>query len=197
MVHDLQIASTGTTVDRQQDSRKIMSRRGFLLAGGLGAISLLGMGALFKVPRWRYIVIHHSAGQFGNVAFLDKVHRQRQPYDPIDSMAYHLVIGNGHGLPLGQVAHGLRWQKGLWGAHVSARNHRYNFGGIGVCLIGNYHEQVLPGGQYEALVRLVRELRETHHIAPANVYTHGHLKGERTVCPGRHFPYRKFYEDIG
>lgn len=173
-----------------------LSRRRFLLLSSLGVAGVMGLGALFPIQRWRYIVIHHSAGQFGDLRFLNEVHRQRQPHDPIDSMAYHVVIGNGNGLALGEVKYGLRWQKGLWGAHVSTRNHRYNFFGIGICLIGNYHEHSMPERQYESLVRLVRSLKEAYGIHSSAVYAHGRLDGERTVCPGRYFPYRRFRLDI-
>lgn len=183
-------------LDQPKISAPGMPRRRFLFLSSLGILGVLGLAAVFTVKRWRYIVIHHSAGQFGNVAFLDEVHRQRQPYDPIDSMAYHFVIGNGHGLALGEVAHGIRWQKGLWGAHVSARNHRYNIRGIGICLIGNYHEHPLPEEQYSALLDLVRGLAQSHGIPTSRIFTHGGLKGERTACPGQYFPYRRFAGDI-
>jgi len=48
--------------------------------------------------RWNYIVIHHSAGDYGNIKHLQKVHRERQSRDPLDAIPYHYIIGNGHGL---------------------------------------------------------------------------------------------------
>lgn len=171
-------------------------RRHFLKFTALGIAGLLGVGAFIKVRRWRHIVIHHSAGHFGDVAFLNRVHRQRQPGDPVDSMAYHLVVGNGNGLAMGEIAQGLRWRCRLWGAHVSARNTAYNLQGIGICLIGNYQEDHLPGEQYASLVRLVRGLMAEHRISPSRVHTHGRIPGEQTLCPGRNFPYNRFYMDI-
>jgi N-acetylmuramoyl-L-alanine amidase len=171
------------------------SRRRFIKLSALGIMGLV-LGAYCTGRRWRYIVVHHSAGDFGNVAFLGKVHRQRQPCDPIDSMAYHFVVGNGKGLQMGRIDYGLRWRSGLWGAHVSARNNQYNLQGIGLCLIGNYHEYALPPVQYDALVALVRGLMKTYDISVSRVFAHGRIKGENTVCPGKYFPLERFYFDI-
>ena len=171
-------------------------RRKFLKFSVLGVLGLLGCTTLWRRRRWGAIIVHHSAGDYGNVAFLDKVHRQRQPYDPIDSMAYHLVIGNGNGMPLGAVDCGLRWHHRLWGSHVSAANSRFNLKGIGICLIGNYHDKPVPAAQYRALTVLVRRLAADYDIRIGNVYPHRHLEGEHTVCPGKYFPYERFYLDI-
>ena len=174
----------------------ILPRRRFLKYSVLGFLGLLGCSAIWHRRSWNAVIVHHSAGDFGNVDFLDKVHRQRQPYDPVNSMAYHFVIGNGNGMPLGSVAYGLRWKNRLWGAHVSPGNARFNFRGIGICLVGNYHEKPVPAAQYDALIELVRRLAKTYEIRIGNIYPHCRLDGERTVCPGRFFPYSRFYLDI-
>lgn len=172
------------------------SRRKFLKGAFVVLAGLLGCSAVWYRRGWQSIVIHHSAGDFGNVKFLDKVHRQRQPYDPIDSMAYHFIVGNGKGMPEGQVAYGLRWRNRLWGAHVSAANSRYNYSGIGICMVGNYHLKPVPEAQYTALVDLIRQLKTTCGISAANIYPHCRLDGERTVCPGKYFPYDRLYRDV-
>ena len=48
-------------------------------------------------------MIHHSAGNFGNIEFLQKIHRQRQSKDLIDAFPHHYIIGNGNGLKMGEV----------------------------------------------------------------------------------------------
>lgn len=192
-------------VTRHNDDRKAVDkaldahrrrRRHFLKFTALGIMGLIGAGTFFKMRRWRHIVIHHSAGQFGDVAFLKRVHRQRQPGDPVDSMAYHFVVGNGNGMALGEVSHGLRWRCRLWGAHVSGRNMAYNLQGIGICLVGNFQESHLSTEQYAAMVGLVRRLMATYRIPPSRVHTHGRIPGEQTLCPGRYFPYSRLYTDI-
>ena len=175
-----------------------MNRRNFLFAciGGT-AILATGLGAYYWPNRWRYIVIHHSAGSFGSIPFLQKVHRERQAGDPIDAIPYHYVIGNGKGIGMGEIKSDGRRKYHLWGAHVSARNPDRNFRGIGICLIGNFELYPVPKPQYQALVKLTKKLMVQHNIPVERVSGHGHTPGEQTKCPGKHFPMRRFLEDIG
>ena len=146
--------------------------------------------------RWRYIMIHHSAGDYGTIEHLQKVHRERQGKDPIDLIPYHYIIGNGNGMEMGEVAQDNRGKLDLWGMHVSANNFDRNFRGIGICLIGNYEKKQVSQKQYEALVKLTKELMQRYDIPVENVTGHGYLKGESTKCPGKHFPMQKFLKDI-
>jgi len=141
-------------------------------------------------------VIHHSAGSYGTIEFLQKVHRQRQPRDPIDAIPYHYVIGNGNGLGMGEVASDWRQANNLWGTHVSANNPARNFLGIGICLIGNLDEDDVPPEQFQSLVDLTRRLMFRHDITLENVTGHGMIEDESTKCPGRHFPFEKFRRAI-
>ena len=164
-----------------------MNRRHFLTISALGALLL---GATFYWPRrWRTIAIHHSGGGFGDIALLRRVHRERQPRDPVDEIPYHFVIGNGNGLGLGEVVPTGRWRLGLWGAHVSTRNMDRNFRGIGICLIGNFEDA-------EVAVSLTRDLVDRFGISANGVAAHGRIAGETTLCPGRHFPMDRFRRDV-
>ncbi len=167
-----------------------MKRRVFLLGGALAALA-----AIYWWPRrWRYIVVHHSGGDTGDMDLLERVHRARQPNDPIDIIPYHFVVGNGRGMEMGQVVPSDRWTRGLWGAHV--RGAKRNVSGIGICLIGNFESGEVPEGQYRALIGLVRSLMAEQGIRASNVSLHGKTPGEQTLCPGRNFPAERFFQDI-
>ena len=126
----------------------VMSRRRFLvLAGALGAT--ISLGAWCWPNRWKYIVIHHSAGDSATIESLQQVHRERQPGDPVDAIPYHFVIGNGNGIGMGEVASDWRQDMNLWGTHVSAGNKARNFAGIGICLVGNFENSPVPEPQYK------------------------------------------------
>ena len=62
-----------------------------MLAAAAGATAVAG--AWYWPNRWKYIVVHHSAGDFATLESLQQVHRERQPGDPIDAIPYHYVIG--------------------------------------------------------------------------------------------------------
>ncbi|MEO1245066.1 MAG: N-acetylmuramoyl-L-alanine amidase [Pseudomonadota bacterium] len=165
-----------------------MKRRSFLAtSAALIGASALG-GALYWPYRWRYIVVHHSAGNFGTIEFLQQVHRDRQGGDPVDAIPYHYVIGNGNGLGMGEVASDWRRELDIWGTHVSGNNPSKNFLGLGICLIGNFEERDVPRPQFDALVALTRSLLQRYGIPRENVFGHGLIEGERTKCPGRRFP---------
>lgn len=172
-----------------------MNRRKFLITSSV-AVSALAFGTVYWKSRWNYIVIHHSAGSYGDITFLNRVHRQRQANDPIDAIPYHYVIGNGNGLGMGEVASDWRRDYDIWGAHVSAKNSDRNFRGIGICLIGNYETDTVPEQQYASLVLLTRHLMSQYDIPLGNVNGHGLVPGESTKCPGKHFPMDRFLRDI-
>ncbi|TQV80268.1 peptidoglycan recognition protein family protein [Aliikangiella coralliicola] len=172
-----------------------ISRRNLLkwsLTGG----SLAALGVFYWPRRWKYITIHHSAGNYGNIEFLQKVHRQRQANDPIDAIPYHFVIGNGNGMKMGEIASDWRKENDLWGAHVSGNNSDRNFRGLGICLIGNFQNDSVPEPQYLSLLELTRRLVNEYNIPLDNISGHGHINGERTLCPGKNFPMERLLKDL-
>lgn len=146
--------------------------------------------------RWNYIVIHHSAGSYGNIKHLQDIHDQRQSKEPIHAISYHYIIGNGNGMEDGKVGSDLRKKYNLWGVHVTNNNWDRNFRGLGICLIGNLDKQQLTSKQYESLLNLTIELMKEYDISFENVGFHGKLDGESTRCPGKFFPIEKFKKDL-
>jgi N-acetyl-anhydromuramyl-L-alanine amidase AmpD len=172
-----------------------MNRRKFIVRSSLLFGSIIFGGFHWK-NRWKYIVIHHSAGSSGDLSFFQRVHRQRQAKDPINAIPYHYIIGNGNGLAMGQVASDWRQSYDIWGAHVSMNNPDHNFRGIGICLVGNFEHVAVPAVQYQSLVRLTQSLMLKYDISHRNVVGHGMIKGESTKCPGNRFPMKTFEADI-
>ncbi|MFV0408986.1 MAG: peptidoglycan recognition family protein [Paracoccus sp. (in: a-proteobacteria)] len=163
-----------------------MRRRSLILA----PLALAGAGAVWAVSPLRFnrIVIHHSGGGSGDPEMLIRVHRERQPRDPIDMIPYHFVIGNGRGMGDGEVHATARWRWRLWGAHLSGRNTALNVSSVGICLIGNFETAHVSPDQFDALTALCRELMKDYGIGREDIGFHGDTPGEATACPGRNFP---------
>lgn len=139
--------------------------------------------------RWRGIVIHHSATGFGNVAYIDKLHK----INGWDGMGYHFVINNGvfkkgYGKGDGVVEVGYRWRQQKNGAHCRSdgdRRNSYNKHTIGICLIGNFEKSYPTQRQKRSLVRLVRFLQKRYNIPSSQIKVHSQIKA--TDCPGKYF----------
>ena len=140
-------------------------------------------------PRpWRYIVIHHSATDEGSLRRFDYYHRRvrRMP----QGMAYHFVIGNGHGSTDGVIEVGSRWILQQQGGHL--RSLEQNEESLGICLVGNFDTGSPTTKQMESLVALTRYLQAKFSIPRGRVIGHRESRGERTECPGHNFSMSAF-----
>ncbi|MDP9174188.1 MAG: peptidoglycan recognition protein family protein [Planctomycetota bacterium] len=132
-------------------------------------------------PRpWEWIVIHHSATNFGSAKIIDAWHRDKG----WDELGYHFVVGNGTNTADGEIEVGPRWPKQKWGAHTKTADNRFNDFGIGICLVGNFDVDQPSESQLHAVAGLVAYLMKTYHIPEDHVIGHGQAKP--TDCPGRY-----------
>jgi N-acetyl-anhydromuramyl-L-alanine amidase AmpD len=132
---------------------------------------------------WKYIVIHHSGTSVGTPKALDRFHRQRGMEN---GLAYHFIIGNGHGMQDGQVFIGNRWKHQLQGGHLASEE--LNQVSIGICLIGNFdHEKPTPA-QMATLQALLKKLRCLTGLPSSAITTHRLIHPKHTDCPGKYFP---------
>jgi hypothetical protein len=140
-----------------------------------------------KERRWKAIIIHHSAQPEGNMAMIDKYHKDVNGWDGV---GYDFVIGNGSESRDGQVEVTFRWKKQIAGAHCGGTpNNRANEYGIGICLIGDFTETRPTRAQQAALTKLVRFLQKRYKIPARGVYGHGETPGytRGSICPGKYF----------
>jgi N-acetyl-anhydromuramyl-L-alanine amidase AmpD len=133
---------------------------------------------------WRYIVLHHSAGDSGNATVFDAEHRARG----WDGLGYHFVIDNGKGGLDGLIETGERWKLQKWGAHTGfTPSNEYNNYGIGICLVGDFTNSMPTQAQLTSMKQLVLELMAKYDIPPENVVGHRDAPGTNTACPGDKF----------
>ena len=133
--------------------------------------------------KWQRIVVHHSAIKYGNVEKYDAAHRLRGMQN---GLAYHFLIGNGIDAGDGEIEIGPRWLKQQPGGHV--KNQLINQTAIGICLIGNFEKTHPSKKQLAAFTQLMDWLQEVTLGKKVHFVGHRELKGEQTVCPGKHFP---------
>jgi N-acetyl-anhydromuramyl-L-alanine amidase AmpD len=143
---------------------------------------------LYPSRKWKYIVIHHSATDTGDLEKIDSAHRKRG----WAGAGYHFVIDNGTcGKSDGQIEATPRWKAQKDGAHCRAGE--MNTRGIGICLVGNYSQDYPSERQLEALVRLVKRLESFYRIPTSRILGHRQVPGAKTECPGTRFPWKTFY----
>lgn len=143
--------------------------------------------SLYPSPKWKYIIIHHSATDEGNSLSFDKAHLKRG----WNGVGYHFVVNNGSkGKDDGQIEVSPRWLKGEPGSHCRAAN--MNSKAIGICLVGNFDKDTPTRKQMDALIYLVNKLRKYYNIPEEHILGHGQVQGARTDCPGNNFPWREF-----
>jgi len=142
---------------------------------------------LYRSNKWKYIIIHHSATDEGNALDFNELHKRRG----WEGIGYDFVIDNGtNGKIDGQIEATPRWIKQEDGAHCRASD--MNSKGIGICLVGNFSKDRVSEKQMASLVYLADVLRKYYKIPQYRIVGHGQVRGARTECPGKYFPWGDF-----
>lgn len=151
--------------------------------------------ASWRVPavagRWRTIVLHHTATERSSPESIDRFHRDVRKWE---GLGYHFLIGNGRSngrdptLGDGEVHVGVRWREQRDGAHVRMKEFKNaNSFAVGIALIGNFENEEPTPRQVAALCCLVGFLVREYGISKTEIYGHGQVSAQHTLCPGRHF----------
>lgn len=146
--------------------------------------------------RWKYIVVHNSGTREGNARVFDIYHLRVRHMK--NGLAYHFVIGDGHGSGDGQVEIGHRWTAQLNGGHVASDY--LNDIALGICLVGDFNRDQPTKAQIGALEELVAYLRDRVGKSQgrrAIIYAHKEINPRPTDCPGEHFPYNWLHATFG
>ncbi|MBF0331592.1 MAG: N-acetylmuramoyl-L-alanine amidase [Candidatus Omnitrophica bacterium] len=200
MVHVVMPGETVFRLGRMYDVKvaDILSRNGLKSSDTLkmgqkitipGAAPLKEVIPVFPSRKWKYIIIHHSATDEDDAMSLYKMHQRRG----WDSTGYDFLIDNGtKGTVAGHMDATPRWIAQKDGAHCKASN--MNTKAIGICLIGNFSKENVSDEQLKALVNLVKYLRAYYNIPLKNIMGHGQVPEAATECPGKLFPWKRFWE---
>jgi N-acetylmuramoyl-L-alanine amidase len=130
-----------------------------------------------------FIVIHYTSSD-------SAAHALRTLTNPVTEVsAHYLIVRDGSIVQL--VDERMRaWHAGesRWGPTVDV-----NSASIGIELDNNGFEPY-PPAQIDALLRLLADLRERHHVPTANFLGHSDVAPARKVDPGPLFPWRTLAE---
>ncbi|SDT99665.1 N-acetylmuramoyl-L-alanine amidase [Verrucomicrobium sp. GAS474] len=140
--------------------------------------------------RWRYIVFHHSGTSSGNAKAFDYFHRNVRGME--NGLAYHFVIGNGHGSGDGEIEVGGRWTKQLQGGHL--HSDELNMIALGVCFVGDFNTTRPTKRQIAAAIELVTYLRQRCGGPDILFKGHKEINPRPTECPGKLFPLAAFHK---
>lgn len=128
----------------------------------------------------KYIVIHHSASPdhetFKNFDAIKRWHTEHNGWRDI---GYHWVVEKVNG----QLTAIPGRPESDIGAHCPGRNND----GIGICIVGNFQEQIPDPEIYPFVANLCREIMSRHPIQEIG----GHRDYAATVCPGKNFDVEK------
>lgn len=125
------------------------------------------------------VIVHCSDGEWGDAAFIDKIHREERGWK--DGIGYHYVITNGRLTYVGgyqEQADGVV-EVGRPEEKAGAHARPHNADSIGVCLIGRHHftaKQLLV-----ALPKLLEEIMQRHGLSASDIYGHRDFSGK--TCP--------------
>lgn len=156
------------------------------------AVSTAIQNARVRKGRWKYIVIHHSGTPSATVKGMDEYHRNTRHME--NGLAYHFVIGNGHGMKDGDVVVAPRWTKQLDGGHLASAT--LNEVSLGICLVGNFDKTPPTRKQLDSLQALIEALRKRCNLRVTAVKTHQQINPIHTRCPGRLFDARKLIKQL-
>lgn len=143
-----------------------------------------------RFGEWRWIVVHHTGEDSGDLASLDERHRLDLGYE--DGLAFHFLVGNGNGLALGAVAESDRWRRGIPGPHCT-ENPAISLAAVGVAAVGDTGARSLEPASFSRLVDLVLSLMTTLRIPPERVLLHREVEGGQADCPGARFDSEAFH----
>ncbi len=138
----------------------------------------------FDERRPNFVIIHGTTSDTVD-------HALRTLTDPERKVSAHYLIGR-DGAVIQLVDERMRaWHAGAsrWGMLSDL-----NSASIGIEL-DNTGEEPFPQAQIEALLVLLRDLRERHRIPAANVLGHGDIAPRRKVDPSRHFPWQRLAQE--
>lgn len=132
--------------------------------------------------QWQRVVLHGTGSNQGTSRLLQRYHTDVQGVP--EGMAWHFIIGNGHGTHDGSIEATDGWKRGIPAA--SGRDPGTRYTSISVCLAGDFQAY----GPTEAQLEALNELMDYLGIKLGDIHLGGHedARGGMASCLGAKFP---------
>ena len=128
-----------------------------------------------------YIVIHHTAGNAdGSINDVVRIHYGEHKWSTI---GYHYYISKD-----GKV-YRLKSDD-----EVAPHTLGHNDDAVGIVCAGDFNLSVMPKEQYNALVKLTKEMITKYNLSTSRIKRHCDLN--TTECPGSKFDFEAFIDDV-
>ncbi len=135
-------------------------------------------GALSKRTKTDYIILHHSASSNASVEAIHNYHMNGRGWMGI---GYNFYVRKDGSIYQGRP----EWAVG---AHATG----YNDKSIGVCAEGNFEAEKMPEAQKQAIIELMRELKQKY----PNAQIKRHKDFAATSCPGKNYPFDEIIQAV-
>jgi N-acetylmuramoyl-L-alanine amidase len=155
-----------------------------------------------KLSRVEYLVIHHSATKDGKVFDWNAIRNYHINVNKWKDIGYHFGIEN--------INDSIEILIGRLPMYIGAHIYGLNSISLGVCIIGNYDEEILPDEKYQKLLGLLEYLIPLYNIKLDKIIGHRDVKvlydlgiisyevyqQNIKTCPGLNFSMKKVRQDI-
>ncbi len=154
---------------------------------------------------WRFIILHHTATQQGDVQSLELA--RRRGVAPTGEPACHFLIGNGRGVADGALVCTDRWlrQETAFDSPISSAEPLLRVApsdyamirqyGITVTLVGDFGRHKPTAKQMDTLANLVYTLSDRFSIPLTDVLMHSDVAA--VSCPGPQLPAGDLFRRVG
>lgn len=133
------------------------------------------------LKRIKLIVIHHSQRKIDSPKEIKKRHLARG----FEDIGYHFLISKKGRLYQGR-------SEKFVGAHIYSNNKN----SIGICLIGNFDQELPTKAQIKTLIKFLKNKIRNYDISVNNILGHREFPNVEKTCPGKFVDMNKIRETL-
>ena len=143
------------------------------------AIVNISLYSYFVKQRFRWIVVHHTASDYGNYDSIKTIHKKKHKW--VDA-GYHLILSNGStNVPMGFLEATSRYK--FLSYSLASKSVKHNILGVHICVVGNFETNPVPNDLRGPLAFCISKLQDMYDIPDERILLHRDVG--QTLCPGK------------